>query len=280
MNQNLRISIITDIHWGFDKGDKLGSHAPRLMPKYVKAVNEDFRADLMIDMGDRVTNADYETDLDNTNALYQSYNVLAMPILHGCGNHDSKHLGQLPSYSYDKNGIHIVMFNPQVDAWNKEGINITEEELEWLRKDLSETPYPSLIVSHVPLDSFGLSELPETDLKRFFGYPQAEQARYIIETSGKVLLCIAGHRHHDEIKQINGIPYITQQAFTKQMPNSPNTTWGAYGILDILDDRVIYQRKNLNGSLADEQKWTFPRREIHPVPILAVKPPQHDAPRP
>lgn len=223
----VRFSVITDIHYGFDVGNKLGSKAPRLMESFAKAVNK-FNPDCVVDMGDRVSCRNRETDMDWARKLKGQFNAIAAPVHHIIGNHDAKFMTREDnaeitgspgtSYSHDYKGHRLVFWNPSVSIRRPDGLTIEPEDMQWLRDELANTDKPVILFSHVPLDN----DPPdlEEEMKSFSGvagrfyYRQGSDVRKVLEDAGNVILCMAGHRHTKRHKEINGIHYITQPSFT------------------------------------------------------------------
>lgn len=220
----LKISFVTDIHNGPSAGNKYGEKAVRLTEKFVEATNK-YAPDLAIDMGDRVTMEDPETDRDRMLEIKSIFNDLACPFHAIDGNHDLKHLsaeenaeimGQPKgSYSVESQGFHIVFWKLDLSAYNDHGIEISDKELEWLERDLSKTDKPTIIVTHVPLDDKKGGLDSDNNPTKRFAYPNANKARKIIEDSGHVILCIGGHRHTNSHKEINGVHYLTLQSLVQ-----------------------------------------------------------------
>ncbi len=248
----LRAAVITDIHYGFDKGPKLGSKAPRLMDYFVKAVGKlKYKPDLVVDGGDRVSHKSKEDDRRYMTELKAKFNALAAPVYHIVGNHDVKNLSRqdnedilgcpATSYSKDIGGYHLVFWNPYVSNGGL-GLAMDDADLEWLHNDLQATDKPTVVFSHIPLfneamDDSEMSTWSGEIATRFF-YPDSRTIRRILEDSGKVVLCMSGHLHRKRHKEINGIHYISQQSFTHEHQKKYRVPSRAWSILDMEDDKI------------------------------------------
>jgi hypothetical protein len=246
----VKFSVITDIHYGFDVGNKLGSKAPRLMEGFIKAVNK-YNPDCVVDMGDRISCRNRDTDMGYARQLKEQFNRVAAPVNHLVGNHDAKFMSREDnqditgspgtSYSKDYNGYHLVFWNPGVTIQRPDGLTIGDDELQWLKDDLAATDKPAIIFTHVPLDN----DAPdlEEEMKTFSGvagrfyYKQGHEVRKVMEEAGNVIMCMAGHRHTKRHREINGIHYITQQSFTSAW-NGTRRPMGTFAFVEIEGDKI------------------------------------------
>ncbi len=86
---SLKIAIVTDIHHGQDAEAKKGSQALPLLKKFARFVAKE-KPDLVIDLGDRISDEDPATDLrleEDVSAAFEPIRRVA-PVFHICGNHD------------------------------------------------------------------------------------------------------------------------------------------------------------------------------------------------
>lgn len=247
--RKLRLAVVTDIHYGHKAGEKYGHHAPGLIDEFVKAAGK-FNADAIIEMGDRISTRDEDTDRRNMIALYNHFNKAAMPVYSVDGNHDTYRLspqenaqitGNPPhSYSVETDNFHLIFWTPDYEKYATEGLLLKKPDLDWLKADLEQADKPVILVSHVPLDN-NPDNRPIKKPGRYgrFHYPNAQAAREIIEGSGKIVLCLAGHRHKNKHRKIGGIDYIALQSLTqaqtgdKFLPDSDKRPpHGAYALLE------------------------------------------------
>src|SRR5687768_12257860 len=174
----LRFAVVTDIHYGFDQGNKKGSHAPRLIDRFVRVANKS-KVDFAVDLGDRVICQSPEQDLHYLKKLTEQFNNLAMPKYSVHGNHDLRHLTRqdnedalgLPgeSYSLDIKEHHLIFWNPEVRVNEDKILTASKEDLAWLKNDLAASQYPAILFSHVPLDNTAHDDpLPHPGQKYYF----------------------------------------------------------------------------------------------------------------
>ena len=252
----LRFAVVTDIHYGFDRGNKKGSRAPALIDRFIKAANSN-RVDFAVDMGDRVTYTSPEQDRYYLTKLKDQFNKLAMPKYSVHGNHDLSHLTRkdnedilgLPggSYSKDINDHHVIFWNPNVRITGQQGLFITASEMDWLRETLKNTDRKCILFTHIPLDNYPEDNTAaiEHDKRPFLSfYPQGPEVRDILEQSGKVILSMSGHRHRNRHREINGIHYITHQSLVQRYHDTERPH-AAYSLVKIDKDRIQIKGRGL-----------------------------------
>ena len=146
--ESLKLAIVTDIHHGPTRYTKIGAAAlPSLRDVCARITASG--ADMLVDLGDRISNADHDTDAGLMRDVMAVFEPLALPRAHLLGNHDTHYLLRaeneailarpLDSYSIDLKGWHLVFW--QIDLSGRFARNAlpTDIDLEWLRADLSST---------------------------------------------------------------------------------------------------------------------------------------------
>ena len=247
-NTKLRIGVITDIHYGLDAGAKLGSKAPQLMEAFRKAAAK-YKPNFIVDMGDRVSSRNPESDRHHMESLMQHFNRLAIPTYHVAGNHDIHHLSReenlritgksAESYSFDQDGYHFVIWNPYV---TREGMDlrVRGSDMDWLKDDLAKNPNPTIVFSHAPLyDEKNPETNPYSKITIRFHHAEAARIRKIMEESGNVRLCMNGHLHRNHHEEINGIHYIAQQSLVQTYKKQYRVPARAWSWVEIDDDKIV-----------------------------------------
>ncbi|MBI4030895.1 MAG: metallophosphoesterase [Proteobacteria bacterium] len=250
----VRAAIVTDVHYGIDSGCKLGSKAPRLMKKFIRAVGAG-APDFILDMGDRISHRNQRDDAKRMKALKSHFNEIFIPLYCLVGNHDIKNLSREEnerimgspgaSYSRNINGYHFIFWNPNVNNGDT-GLKLDPDDLQWLKDDLSKCRGPAILFSHVPLDNdtddnikaYASSAAATGIITNRFYYDNASDIRETLEKSGKIILCMAGHRHINRYREINGIHYITQQSLTNQYKEKYRIPAGTWSMLEIDDGGI------------------------------------------
>jgi predicted phosphodiesterase len=239
----LRVALIADIHHGEDSGTKLGTAALPLLARFREFVAE-AGPDLVIELGDRINDVDPETDRRLTRDVVQAFAPMNTRRAHLLGNHDNHALARaeaeaamgvsFASWSCDIEGHHFVFWNAETCLLGRDGFELPEADLAWLAEDLACTDMPTIVSTHVPLDSGSMigNYYFESRYRGFAHYRNGDRAREILERSGKVVLCLAGHAHWNALNTIDGIPYVTVQSLTESF-TTPGRACGAFGLLEI-----------------------------------------------
>ena len=255
----LKLAIITDIHHGPPRYTKKGAEALPLLESFVKEVSSgDF--DLLVDLGDRITNVDKETDWDLANEVADIFRNINVPTYHLLGNHDLHYLSvrenelllgsKLSSHSRDVKGKHLVFWNINLSNTYADNQIPSDSDLSWLNTDLNHTELPTIIFTHVPLDNASMvgnfwfqNNVDVASLQN------TGRARKIIEASGKVILCIAGHTHWNKLSNIDGIHYLTIQSLSESFTTGgmASEAWAELTIDEVLhcvvhgNDRILHE---------------------------------------
>ena len=159
----LRIAVITDIHYGIDIGAKKGTQALPLVDEFIDAAAA-FKADLILNLGDEISTRDPESDEKFKATLRHHFNRAACPVIKIDGNHCVRFQErQSVSRSFDMDKFHIVMWNPYMNRYTRDGVIPDPQEIEWLENDLAGTDKPTIILSHIP---FRGPESEKKQLKR------------------------------------------------------------------------------------------------------------------
>ena len=94
MRDTVRIHLVADIHHGPDVAVKKGESALRILDGFVRRTNE-LRPDLVVDLGDRISDIDRETDFGRERdvaRIFSGLPTIARPkklitASFSCGNH-------------------------------------------------------------------------------------------------------------------------------------------------------------------------------------------------
>jgi predicted phosphodiesterase len=249
MANTLRIALIADIHHGVDQGTKLGSAALTLLQPFVDWVNA-IGPDLVVELGDRINDLDKDADRQCTRDIASAFTAVQRPCIHILGNHDNNQLSReesedvmqttFASHSRDVQGYHLVFWNSAVQPVEG-GFHLALEDLRWLEADLAATDFPTIIFSHLPLDNGSMigNFYFEKAVPKGAHYAEGAAARDVLERSGKVIACLAGHTHWNARNTIDGVHYITIHSLTESFTTHPYPT-GAFGIL-VIDESLTVE---------------------------------------
>ena len=173
----MKILLFADLHYFggdirtaiFDTNKKLVRHAMPMLERLIEIANEEFRADLCVNLGDLIQDdRDKQRDMEVFSYVYQKLSDFPCPCCSILGNHDLKMMdsieemeaimGHKATYSMDVQGYHLIFLSPQLRP--ELGIRrggcyktqyISGETIEWLEKDLAENTLPALVFLHFPL---------------------------------------------------------------------------------------------------------------------------------
>lgn len=243
MRETLSIGLVADIHHGAQLGTKVGPAALPLLRDFLHW-SRGHRLDAIVELGDRINNLDGDADPKLTRDVAHAFADMNVPCMHILGNHDNHDLSRAQaeeamqvdfgSHSRDLKGCHLVFWNADTCVKGKPKFQFEPHELRWLEQDLASTELPTIIFTHLPLDDGSM--LGNYYFEHFFAgfahYVNAAQAREVIERSGKVILCVAGHTHWNARNTIDGIHYVTIHSLTESFTTWPHPT-GAYALLQV-----------------------------------------------
>jgi UDP-2,3-diacylglucosamine pyrophosphatase LpxH len=210
--QKTRIGLLTDLHYD-------GS-APAMNRLYeaVAALNLCEAGELLV-MGDLVNGKsalNTKRLLREVAALCESFKG---PIHYMPGNHDLDHISKAEFYSaigqtgkpsrfhFEFSGYTLICidgnYSPDGSEYDRGNFQwqesfVPEEELEWLRSRLAASLLPVVVISHQRIDCASK-----------YSVKNDAAVREVISLSGKVKAVFQGHRHEDDLKQIDGTSYYT-----------------------------------------------------------------------
>lgn len=210
--QKTRIGLLTDLHYD-------GS-APAMNRLYeaVSLLNQSGAGELLV-MGDLVNGkSDFSAKrlLREVAALCE---VFKGTIRYMHGNHDLDHISKAEFYQalgrddeasqfhYEFGGHTVICidgnFSPDGTAYDRGNFRwqdsfVPDEGLDWLRARLAASLLPVVLVCHQRIDCAGK-----------YSVKNDAAVREVVSLSGKVKAVFQGHRHEDDLKQIDGTSYYT-----------------------------------------------------------------------
>jgi len=272
MPETLQLALVTDIHNGRRSLTKKGPEAVGLLEQFAEFV-EDESPDLVVELGDRITDTDPDADRAALEGVAAVFARLTTRRVHVMGNHDLENLsladnedclGQsFASHSMDANGWHLVFWQADVHMTMDHAPTLTDDDLAWLESDLATTDLPAVVFSHVPLDGASMTGNYYFEANpQFGGYGNVDHAQKVISDAGVVALCVAGHVHWNNISRIDGIPYVSLQSLTESFTTQDEAaaSWATL----TLDERLHWRGHgadpieltvNLGGI---DRRWTAP----------------------
>lgn len=247
---NLKFAVFTDLHYDVIHD---GERRIRELIYSVKKENVDF----VIELGDLC-----HPTAENKHIIIQ-LKELGVPCLFNVGNHnsDAYPLDAVLKFFGMKNGYYSFVFGNvkfiMLDANYIKTPNgsktycrrnydkttdpypyVPQEEIEWLRNEIEDEHYYYVVFSH--------QSLSNDFMKR--GISNRKEVRAILDQRNsngkKVLFCMNGHDHGDDVKIINGIHYYTLNSMSyiwhgmKETFNYSNEIHEKY---PFLKDLILYQ---------------------------------------
>jgi 3',5'-cyclic-AMP phosphodiesterase len=235
----MRIAVITDIHLGPNTGNVFGDRALELLSGILPAIKA-AQPDLLIELGDRLTDVDPTTDEANLRELALLLRSLDCPRLHLRGNHDLLPL-ELQEDILDTRFCHQVI---EQDGWQIIGLEtanntiagaLDHNALDFLERQLLHG-LPALVCSHQPLHGQALigNRYFERDYADHACPRGAEAARGLF-VQHPPRLCLSGHAHWHDRRQVDGIDYLTLQSLTESWATNGQPAQ-AWALLDLGKD--------------------------------------------
>ena len=280
MTDKVRLALVADIHHGRDHFTKKGSAALGLMSKFVDAVAS-VNPHAVIDLGDRISDCDHETDLRLEREVAEAFGPIKQPIYHLNGNHDRDYLtvednvailGQsLAHQTVDVGGWRLVLWRADSRIRRPGGFLLAEHDLLWLAGVVREADRPLAIMSHVPVS--GHSQVGNYYFQRnpmASTYPGADRVRDVVRMARVPVMWVSGHVHWNTLTVVDGIPHFTLQSLTETFTTYPHpaATFAMLELSDEIDWRVLGadpMSASLNVSAANRRWITpLPPFEDHP----------------
>lgn len=252
---SLTLGFVTDLHFGpeaYHEGKlrKLSHQAEALTRDVVHRMNERWRPDLLVNLGDVVEDESREVDLTRYAACQGILRQANAELVNVAGNHDLVHLTRTDLsrfwqregplfYALDREGFHLIVLH----TMERKDVDVClpKAQLEWLRNDLARTKSPTVVLMH--------HSASEQDLNDSFWFHNAphlarvkERAdlRSILQESGRVRAVFNGHLHRNHLDVIGGIPYITLQSLIENLDeDAPGRPAASHAVATLTDSRLV-----------------------------------------
>jgi hypothetical protein len=250
----LRFGLVTDAHYA--DYESLGNRHYReslaKMSECVESMNQQ-GAQFLVDLGDFNDGARKPAEDDALRYLSEieaRFARFSGPRYHVLGNHNMdalsktqvlsqiKNTGVDPErsyFSFDRGGRRFLVLDA---CFRSDGApydrgdfhwtdaNIPAAELQWIQKQLEDSPHPVIVFIHQLLDGSG-----NVFVKN------AAEVRRVLEDSGKVLAVFQGHHHCGSYRELEGIHYYTLRAMVEG--SGPENS--SYALVDVQPDRIVVQ---------------------------------------
>jgi Icc protein len=277
----MRIAIVADIHHGAPSLTKRGDAALPLLEAFAGFVARQ-KPDLVLDLGDRISDVDHETDLRLQREVAEALSVIDVPIHHVCGNHDRDHLsvaenseilGQdLQSEVLDLGAWDLALWRADAKIHRKGhfGFFLPEPDRVWLSQICGAAQKPLLIASHVPVS--GHAQTGNYYFERneaLSRYPQSASARAAMSTARMPVVAIAGHVHWNTVTCVDGVHHLTQQSLTESFTTQgePAAAWGLLELGETVDWKVFGADPFQATLTPRKDRWTPPVPEFSQLQV-------------
>lgn len=247
-----RFGIVTDCHYA-DADARNGRYYRESLEKLAECVElmNAEKVDFLVELGD-FKDEDAKPAEDKTlsylRAIEQVFQKFTGPTYHVLGNHDMdsiskkqflsnvENTGIDPTrtyYSFDSEGSHFVVLDANFRSdgadydhgnFDWTDANIPPGQLEWLADDLTGARGPVIVFVHQVFDAKDAHQIKNAD-----------EARAILKSSGKVAAVFQGHKHKGGYSEMEGIHYYTLKAVVEG--SGPESS--SYAIVDIRPDGDI-----------------------------------------
>ncbi|MEI7947671.1 MAG: metallophosphoesterase [bacterium] len=228
----LRFGIVTDTHYADvdARGGRAYRDGLKLMRECVETMNQE-KVDFLIELGDfkDQDNPPVEAKtLTYLKTIESEFVKFTGPRYHVLGNHDMDSLSKtaflasventgIPKeksyYAFLHKGIQFIVldanFKRDGTPYDKgnfdwKDANIPKEEMEWLKKTLSEHKGKAMVFVHQRLDSDGAAICVRN----------AAEVRQVLADSKRVVAVFSGHDHPGAQRVMDGIQYYTLRWLT------------------------------------------------------------------
>lgn len=280
----MKIAIVTDIHHGPQSHTKASDWNGIPVLEQFVAYAESVGADLLLDLGDHISDTDHDTDVQSASEVAAALAKFSGPRAHVVGNHDVVNLTvqeneaifaqSMASRVIDLGETRLILWQPGVEISMSVGFPPAASGLPWLVDALNQDERPAIIATHVPLS--GHSQIGNYYFERnaqYSTYPDHAAVRAAVEATGRAAAWLSGHVHWNTVTNVANVQHITIQSLSERFTTMPQTA-AAYAILTIEDRSLsievfgndpFYARVPFRKS--GDQRWVAPLRPFQEVDL-------------
>lgn len=280
----MKIAIVTDIHHGPQSHTKASDWNGIPVLEQFVAYAESVGADLLLDLGDHISDTDHDTDVQSASEVAAALAKFSGTRAHVIGNHDVVNLTvqeneaifaqSMASRVIDLGETRLILWQPGVEISMSVGFPPAASGLPWLVDALNQDERPAIIATHVPLS--GHSQIGNYYFERnaqYSTYPDHAAVRAAVEATGRAAAWLSGHVHWNTVTNVGNVQHITIQSLSERFTTMPQTA-AAYAILTIEDGSLsvevfgndpFYARVPFRKS--GDQRWVAPLRPFQEVDL-------------
>ena len=250
----LTIGIVTDMHFGPEarwqgRLRKLTHQAAELTRGFVRAMNDEVRPDLIVNLGDDIEDESREADLSRYGECQAILRTARAPLVNVAGNHDLIHMNREDLgrfwqrtgplyYAFEQGGWRFIVLHT-LEKQDVE-VRVPETQIEWLRGELAAARTPVIVLMH-----HSASEQDVQDSRWWPGrahlalVKERAELRRVLEESGRVRAVFNGHLHWNHLDVIAGIPYVTLQSLIENLDeDAPGRAAAAHTVVQLSERRM------------------------------------------
>ncbi len=268
----MKIVIFSDIHYApeppINNGSiidrKLTQYSIPLIRKIIDEINNNIKPDIVINLGDLVEDFfNHDMDIVNISYIWNLLKKIKPPFYSVAGNHDLRSMNSRieveeimeynhSTFSIDFDEYHLVFLGLNVDneaSTEYGGILkaqfISEDDLKWLKKDLTTTNLPVLVFTH-----FGVAEDNMTGNWWFEEHPDhavlgnRKEVKEIFKNNSNILGVFSGHQHWTKKLKEDGIAYYVIGSLTENI-NDDGVPDGIYFEVDVDSGNLIVEEHHI-----------------------------------
>jgi 3',5'-cyclic-AMP phosphodiesterase len=248
-----RFALISDVHFGppashEGKLRKLGDEAEGLTRAFVRAMNEHFRPDVVVNLGDVVEDESPARDLAGYERFLSLMSGLEAEVVHVAGNHESVSLddatlGRLWGrsgplhYAHDAGPLRFIVLRT---VQGPRSIELPEPQVAWLAAELQAADRPVVLLMHHPLSEQALVGNAWFERQPALCRVANRRAvRAVIAQSPKVIAVFNGHVHWNHLDVIGKVPYVTVQSLIENVEDdAPGRAAAAWAEVELEPRRL------------------------------------------
>lgn len=265
----LKLVIFSDLHYLDEQHEeqynrKLTKLAIPLLEKLEEKINNNIKPDICIYLGDFIEDTNnHDQDIKNLKYIYNKFKKIKVPFYAVPGNHDLRSMNfreevenimgyDHSTFSINVKGYHLVFLGLDVrkDLGTENGgifktQFISDDDLEWLKKDLKENDLPCIILNH-----FGIAEDDMNGNWWFESYPEyallgnRKELKEILKSKNNIIGVFSGHQHWTKKLKEDNIDYYVVGSLTENINNN-GIPDGVYFEVNIEDDKVNIVEKHI-----------------------------------
>lgn len=266
-----KLIIFSDIHYldkrpeelDFNLTRKLTQYSVEIIEKLIDTINEE-RPDISICLGDLIEDTfNHNKDIINYTYIWNKLKNIQVPFYSVIGNHDlctmnsRKELEKIMKYenatfSFNLNDYHFIILTTDIredlggdDGGIYKAQCMSEEEINWLKEDLTKNNLPCIIFTH-----FGLAE--DKQIGNYWFEQNSEcglmnnrqEIKEIIKLDDNIIGIFSGHQHWTKKLREDGKNYYVVGSLTDNV-DMLGTPDGIYLEVELEDRNIKIQEEHI-----------------------------------